>query len=206
MDEGLRKGQLKFALHGEKLKGNWALVRMGGHAAQESKPNWLLIKEHDEFERGAEDEPITEEAPDSVVTGRDLGCDCQGRGPRLAIGPRLRSAGPNRSRLTLRRKTADDGKTLSAGKALAPPDRSSILKDAPREAMPKFISPELALSVDTPPAGDGWLHELKLDGYRIQAHVAEQKRGPRKATLYSRKGLDWTHRMPEIAREMASLR
>ena len=35
VDEGLRTGRLKFTLHGQKLKGNWALVRMGGHAARE---------------------------------------------------------------------------------------------------------------------------------------------------------------------------
>src|SRR5580704_17779949 len=62
VDEGLQKGSLKFALHGEKMKGNWALVRMGGRAANESKPNWLLIKEHDAEERGPGDAAITEEA------------------------------------------------------------------------------------------------------------------------------------------------
>ena len=72
VDEGLEKGSLKFALHGQKLKGNWALIRMGGRAAHASKPNWLLIKEHDEYERTADDEPITEEAPDSVSTGRTI--------------------------------------------------------------------------------------------------------------------------------------
>ena len=66
--EGLKKGNLKFALHGEKLKGNWVLVRMAGRAASESKPNWLLIKEHDGEERGPDDEPITEQAPDSVAS------------------------------------------------------------------------------------------------------------------------------------------
>ncbi len=50
-DEGFRTGRLKFILHGHKLQGHWTLVRMGGKAAQESKPNWLLIKEHDEYER-----------------------------------------------------------------------------------------------------------------------------------------------------------
>src|ERR1700677_3130599 len=40
--EGLKKGNLKFALHGEKLRGNWVLVRMAGRAASESKTNWLL--------------------------------------------------------------------------------------------------------------------------------------------------------------------
>src|SRR4051794_5312305 len=68
VDEGLRKGSLKFALHGEKMKGNWALVRMGGRAASEGKSNWLLIKEHDEFERSADDAAITEEAQESALS------------------------------------------------------------------------------------------------------------------------------------------
>ena len=72
VDEALRKGSLKFILHGEKLKGKWALIRMGGKAANERKPNWLLIKEHDDFERSSDDPPITEEEPNSAVTGRDL--------------------------------------------------------------------------------------------------------------------------------------
>src|ERR1700733_13130591 len=72
VDEGLRTGSLKFILHGTKMKGKWALIRMGGKYAKERKPNWLLIKEHDEFERRQDDASITEEAPDSVVTGRSL--------------------------------------------------------------------------------------------------------------------------------------
>ena len=72
VDEGLRTGSLKFILHGTKMKGKWALIRMGGKFANERKPNWLLIKEHDEFERTKDDPGITEEAPNSVVTGRSL--------------------------------------------------------------------------------------------------------------------------------------
>ena len=72
VDEGLEKGRLKFTLKGEKLRGDWALIRMGGKAAGEKKANWLLIKEHDGQERGPDDPPVTEEEPDSVVTGRDL--------------------------------------------------------------------------------------------------------------------------------------
>jgi bifunctional non-homologous end joining protein LigD len=60
-------------------------------------------------------------------------------------------------------------------------------------AMPDFIEPQLCTLVDRPPAGE-WVHEIKFDGYRIQARVAGGK-----ATLRSRKGLDWTHRFPEIA-------
>src|SRR6201996_5447338 len=71
-DQGLAKGNLKFILHGKKLHGKWVLVRMGGKAANESKPNWLLIKEHDEYEQAAGTEPITESAPNSVLTERDM--------------------------------------------------------------------------------------------------------------------------------------
>lgn len=46
--EALEKGHLKFRLHGEKLNGGFVLVRT--HFRDDSKPNWLLIKHHDEFE------------------------------------------------------------------------------------------------------------------------------------------------------------
>ena len=53
--------------------------------------------------------------------------------------------------------------------------------------MPDFIEPQLATLRSNPPSGEEWLHEVKFDGYRIQAHVAEGK-----AKLFTRKGLDWT--------------
>src|ERR1700733_4283357 len=72
VDQGLRTGSLKFIMHGTKMKGKWALIRMGGKYANERKPNWLLIKEHDEFERPRDAPSVTEEEPNSVVTGRSL--------------------------------------------------------------------------------------------------------------------------------------
>src|ERR1700721_2023986 len=72
VDGGLRAGSLKFIMHGTKMKGKWALIRMGGKAANESKPNWLLIKEHDDFEKTKDDPAITDEAPHSVVPGGSL--------------------------------------------------------------------------------------------------------------------------------------
>jgi bifunctional non-homologous end joining protein LigD len=61
-------------------------------------------------------------------------------------------------------------------------------------ALPGFIQPELCLLVAAPPAGDRFVHEAKLDGYRMQLHVRSGK-----SVFYSRRGLDWTHRFPEIA-------
>jgi len=63
--------------------------------------------------------------------------------------------------------------------------------------MPDFVAPELARVVDTPP-GEGWGHEVKFDGYRVIVRV---ERG--KAVVRTRKGLDWTHRFPEIAKDAA---
>lgn len=64
--EALAKGDLKFILHGQKLRGSWALVQMKGRGDK----NWLLIKHRDEWARPGSD--ITKEAPDSVATGRSL--------------------------------------------------------------------------------------------------------------------------------------
>jgi bifunctional non-homologous end joining protein LigD len=64
--EGLRRGKLEFTLHGKKLQGSWALVRLHGRTSEEK--NWLLFKRTDEHARVGYD--ITEERPESAKTGR----------------------------------------------------------------------------------------------------------------------------------------
>jgi bifunctional non-homologous end joining protein LigD len=66
-----RQGKLKFALHGEKLKGSWALVRMGGRAGEDGK-NWLLIKHDDKHAKLTEDYNLVEKKPKSVVSKRTM--------------------------------------------------------------------------------------------------------------------------------------
>jgi len=69
-DASLKKGELKFALKGRKLKGSWVLVRTRTRSFAESgKAAWLLIKHRDE---GASGEDITVTQPRSVVSGRIL--------------------------------------------------------------------------------------------------------------------------------------
>ncbi len=186
-NEGFRTGRLKFILHGHKLKGHWTLIRMGGKAAQESKPNWLLIKEHDEYERSANDPAIVDEAPESVITHRDLD----------AIASASDHVWDSRTGLA-----ADERAKASASPKKPAKKRSSISvpKDAKKEALPKFIPPQLASSSEQPPTGKGWLHELKLDGYRMQARLENGK-----VQLLTRSGLDWTHRMRSIATSLEAL-
>ena len=61
-------------------------------------------------------------------------------------------------------------------------------------SLPKFREPQKATLVDHVPAGAGWLHEMKYDGYRCLLALAGGK-----AKIYTRTGLDWTDKFPEIA-------
>ncbi|HEY1986385.1 MAG TPA: DNA ligase D [Terracidiphilus sp.] len=195
VDEGLRKGSLKFAMHGEKMKGNWALVRMGGRAANESKPNWLLIKEHDAEERTAEDQSIVDEAPDSVLSGRTMDAIARD-GDR--VWQSNRSQVPESQASVVPSSRSESGK-VQKGRTKPNRDQSRLLARAPKEALPAFVSPQLASLGKAPPVGDNWVHELKLDGYRIQARIDGKKST---VQMLTRTGLDWTHRMEPIAESL----
>ena len=56
-------------------------------------------------------------------------------------------------------------------------------------APPKWIKPQLTRLVDEAPAGAGWLHEIKYDGYRMHARMDGKD-----IKLLTRTGLDWSHR------------
>jgi bifunctional non-homologous end joining protein LigD len=91
------------------------------------------------------------------------------------------------------------GSKAAADPDPAPPEPPAAGKRI-RGSLPEFIPPQLAKLVDRPPAEAGWGHEIKLDGYRLQLRV---QRG--RASLKTRKGLDWTDKFTAIARAAASL-
>ena len=80
------------------------------------------------------------------------------------------------------------------------PKESCQKKRAPSDGMPPFIAPQLCTSVERPPAGTDWVHEIKFDGYRIQMRVEDGN-----VSLKTRKGLDWTPRFGAIATAAATL-
>jgi bifunctional non-homologous end joining protein LigD len=194
-DKGLEKGHLKFNLNGQKLHGRWALVRMHTTDARPGKPNWLLIKDRDEYARTEDDQPITERLPDSAVTKRSIeqiGED----NDRVWQSNRAQDAEPNQKHPIEPAKAH----AKPAAKSRKPkPNFASALKSIPSEKFPNFIPPQLAKSCTSPPTGDDWIHELKLDGYRIQMQIRPGSGGKKRVALLTRKGLDWTHRMPELA-------
>lgn len=193
-EKGLTEGRLKFDLKGQKLHGRWALVRMHTRDARPGKPNWLLIKDRDEYARSEDDEPITERLPDSALTKRSIeqiGQDSD----RVWHSNRAASDQPEA-------KTKAHTRSSRARKV----SLTSSLRSVPEEKFPGFISPQLAKQATAPPSGDDWIHELKLDGYRIQIHLQPGKTShDRKVALFTRKGLDWTHRMPDLAQSAQQL-
>jgi bifunctional non-homologous end joining protein LigD len=200
VDKQLADGNLKFMLKGTKLKGKWALVRMKPNPARDrsGKPNWLLLKERDEFAQAEESPAITDVAPDSALTKRSIEeiAASEDHVWDSKVGLRQPEKSPQRKSPAQKAK-AEDRKL----KLVDP-----LLRAAPLEDFPGFIPPQLAEEARSAPAGNNWIHELKMDGYRVQVHVRTSAQGSvRKARLFTRKGLDWTARMPALARAATDL-
>lgn len=166
-----KKGHMEFELKGEKLEGRWHLVRMG-HREGEKRENWLLIKGEDEFARSEGDADILEEMPLSVKTGKTLE-EIWGRTP-----PKKKKA------IRKSRQTAPEPEATEVAVA--------GVKGAKKADLPEFVEPQLATLVKAAPSGQRWLHEIKIDGYRLQARVENGK-----VRLLTRTGLDWTHKFGE---------
>jgi bifunctional non-homologous end joining protein LigD len=64
----------------------------------------------------------------------------------------------------------------------------------------QFIPPQLLTPARAAPAGDGWIHEVKYDGYRLQAHADGGR-----VRLFTRGGNDWTARLRGVASALAAL-
>ncbi len=73
-------------------------------------------------------------------------------------------------------------------------------EDELEKEKPGFVRPQLAKVVPSVPAGKEWIHELKLDGYRL---IAVRRSG--KVTLFTRNGLDWTEKFTDLAAHIAAL-
>lgn len=151
----LEKGHLHFVLDGERMKGEWLLIRLKPRG-REKRENWLLRKLDDAHAGGADE--LVETALTSIDTGRTM--------QEIAEGKKVKRAG----------------------------------KSVRKATRPKPQDVQLATLTDAVPAGNGWLHEVKYDGYR--ALIATGGDGPR---VYTRSGLDWTDKFPAIADAMAAI-
>ena len=177
----LEEGHLHFILHGERMKGEWLLVRMKGKPG-EKRENWLLRKIEDA--EAGEGDALVDRALTSVLTGRsmaEIAADREGAQSLAGVdgkhfAAKMEAAQRHNARMGRRK----------AGKTAAEP--------------PPFVDPQLATLVDAVPAGNGWLHEIKFDGYRALIAVAGDK-----VRFFTRTGLDWTEKFAPLAAKIAAL-
>ena len=200
---GLAKGHLDFTLEGQKLKGRWHLVRMRKRPGERQEP-WLLIKSDDEAARSPDDPDILEEKPRSVVSRRTIeGIAKAGD----AVWQSNRSVADNAKQIRKMKTTAKMPaskvkKAKSKTKSRAQLATTPVLHEKParRAALPAFVPPQLATLSDKAPNGENWVHEVKFDGYRMQARLEGGK-----VKLLTRKALDWAHKFKPVADAVAEL-
>jgi bifunctional non-homologous end joining protein LigD len=190
--EGLKKGDLKIVLDGERLKGGFVLVRMK-RREHEKRDNWLLIKHHDGWALEGHGDLLVEGETTSVASGRTMDeiAAGTGKGPKRFMTGKVRASA---------KRVWNSNKGEAAEKRAAAPLLASPAPKLKAAALPGFVAPQLAKSVDRPPQGSGWGHEIKFDGYRLQLRVEHGH-----ATLKTRAGLDWTAKFKDIGKDAEGL-
>jgi bifunctional non-homologous end joining protein LigD len=169
---GFHGGQLKIRMYGQKLKGEFVLVRTPSRADNA----WLLIKHRDKY---ATDKDITEEDR-SVISGKTI--------EEMATSKDAEQWKSNRSASTRTRTLSQAARPSRTIKKKANPSsedqpdpsdrdlKERVLKLLARyekrnTKMPTDIKPMLATLVDKPSDKPGWLYEVKWDGYRAIAYL-----------------------------------
>jgi len=180
----LEKGHLHFILKGQRMKGEWLLVRMR-RRKDEKRENWLLRKIDDEYAGGSDD--LVARELTSVKSGRvmaEIAADEEGQ---FSLEGK-------------KGKGFDEAMRESAGHSKTKSKVRAVKRKTGRGALPEFQKPQLATLVDTVPPGNDWLHEIKYDGYRCLLAVAGDK-----VRIYTRSGKDWTDKFPGIAEAATGL-
>jgi len=175
----LQKGHLRFELFGKRLKGGWHLVRS---ARKQRQPAWFLIKAKDAFAGDVEADDLL----DAKMT----------RSTRKAAKTPATRAAAEKS--TARKKSVPRAKKLPRLRLAK--TAAALTGARPGAPSTDFFKPELARLREFPPEGARWLHEVKWDGYRILATIANGE-----VKLWSRNALPWNDRLPDIVQSLQAL-
>ena len=178
----LEKGHLHFTLDGERMKGEWLLIRLKKKPG-EKRENWLLRKLDDEY--AEEGDPLVQRGLTSVLTGRSM----------------AEIAADQKGEYSLKGKKGD-AFVAEMEKAASRNSKQAKPKPGRKNAgkLPTFQAPQLATLVDNVPAGNGWMHEIKFDGYRAVIAAAGNK-----VVVYTRSGKDWTEKFAPLAETIRDL-
>jgi bifunctional non-homologous end joining protein LigD len=165
--EQLKSGSVKIKLHGEKLEGEFALVKTHGMGEN----GWLLIKHNDDF---ASKTDITKKDK-SILSGKTIETMEKTSEKVWQHGHEedVERLGKTSKKKALAEPAEEVvGEDLVEGQVdKAEPDVAAILKSAPKSAAPKNIKPMKATLVDEPFDDPDWVYEVKWDGYRAVAVI-----------------------------------
>lgn len=181
--EGLRKGQITFILHGNKLKGEFTLVKI--HNRGENA--WLLIKKGDEY---ADETDITK-LDRSVKTGRTLDEIAQNS---ESEGQVWESNREEKVKSVTKRSSKKSSSATTSKKDIELPKKA--VKKKLRE-LPEPMKATLSKGAFDHP---DWIFEMKWDGFR-----AVSARLGKASDIYSRNFKSFTDRFPQIAKEFQVL-
>lgn len=172
----LYQGSISFVLHGEKLKGEFSLVKTN----ERGDNAWLLIKKKDKY---ASTKDITKEDR-SVISGKTL--------EQVKENPQKEWQSNRAEKVTStkesEKKNADEDELLN------------LLKKGEKTKFLSDVKPMLCSLIKEPFDDPDFLYEVKLDGYRIIAYVQNGK-----VVLSSRSGLDYTKKYPLIQQQLSQL-
>ncbi|TKT70324.1 DNA ligase D [Afipia massiliensis] len=205
-ERGFKKGDLKFALEGGKLHGEWVLVRMKHDRNGGKRTNWLLIKHRDEYAREGRANNLLDDDT-SVASGRRMSeiAAGKGRGPtpfmtRKSTRAQADAVWDSNKGAAAEARKKERSKTITTKSKPAAKTATSKTTVKRIAKLPDFVEPQLCASVEKPPSGGNWVHEIKFDGYRVQMRIESGD-----VTLRTRKGLDWTEKFSAIAKQAAKL-
>ena len=175
----LEEGHLHFTLDGERMKGEWLMIRLKPRGNERTE-NWLLRKVDDQYVGGSGD--LVDLCLTSVASGRTMTEIAAGKGGKSQWNSN---------------RAADDQPDVAA-----PPPKPVKVRASKKGAgkMPPFRKPQLATLVDHVPSGANWMHEIKYDGYRTLIAL-----GGGKAKAYTRTGLDWSDRFASVVKAATRL-
>ena len=184
----LAKGHLHFRCDGTRMKGEWLLIRLKRRPG-EKRDNWLLRKINDEY--AAEGDPLVEHGLTSVLTGRTMAeIEADKSGSHSLKGKR-----GNAFAAEMEKAKKHTGAVARRVAGLKKAGGTKVSGKPPR-----FREPQLATLVDSVPAGNRWMHEIKFDGYRALIAAAGDK-----VQVWTRGGKDWTDKFAPLAEAIAAL-
>jgi bifunctional non-homologous end joining protein LigD len=204
----LRKGDVKVTFNGSKIKGSYALVKIG---KEDDGNSWLLIKKKDKFSKEID---ITKKNK-SIKTGKTLVQVAKEHGTVVKHPPEKTTKTASKNSATKKATTKESSTPAKASKAAVKTKASGSKKKAPelnnflkevddlikQSPLPKGIKPMLAVLTNEPFDDENWIYEIKWDGYRSLAFIEDGK-----ADIMSRNNNSFTERYTPVTDALQKLK